>query len=159
MWKVQLNIYEVVPMKLIALFCLMTWAKAFHSLVERTVKSGNTLSELFVEGIIIMKYRRASYNFPFWKKQINLKKFTFFGHILVHQHEICSGYVPGMVRDRECFLVYLSENDFLKQFWLLKLHVILIQFIFTRMIQFGENLTRGLWDMTFLWERRAGKFW
>ena len=57
--------YEVVPMKLIALFCLMTWAKAFCSLVERTVKSGNTLSELFVEGMIITKYRTASYNFPF----------------------------------------------------------------------------------------------
>ena len=48
--------HEVVPMKLIALFCLMTWAKAFRSLVERTVKSGNTPSELLVEGIINTKY-------------------------------------------------------------------------------------------------------
>ena len=159
MWRVKLKMYEVVPMKLIPLFCLMTWAKAFRSLVERTVKSWNTLSELFVEGIIITKYRGASYNFPFWKKQINFKNFAFFGHILVHRHEICSGYGLGMVRDRGCFLAYLSENDFLKQFWLLELHVILIDFIFTRMIQFGENLTRELWDITFLWERRGGKFW
>ena len=48
--------YEVVPIKLIALFCLITWAKAFRILVERTVKSGNTLSELLVEGIINTKY-------------------------------------------------------------------------------------------------------